>query len=280
MWRRFAHAARRVTAALIGLAIAVAGLVTVIATSPSSGAAPSTYAPDLTVALTHVGDFVTGGYGVWKMTVTNVSASPTDGTTVTVSDILPAEVATWIGGRGHDPDGWSGNLSDMVYSRSDVLGPGQSYPSILLILEIPASLTHPVTNTATVQGGGDQTPTNNTATDLWTFRGYLSRYTSDQSAWVDRVATFLGGVTREDAQRTGALFLAYLDGFIQAQHSTPPNFGSSWPWDGYHQTVITSQYSDDENALVLATAARFQSDVPTLQARGVLLIAYLMATSS
>ena len=78
-------------------------------------------------------------------------------------------------------------------------------------------------------------------------------------------------------QRTGGLFLAYLDGLIVGQHLTPPTFGSDWPWSASRTASVTTVYTPAEEALVTATASRFSTDVPTLQRRGVLLIAYLIA---
>jgi hypothetical protein len=53
----------------------------------------------------------------------------------------------------------------LTCTRSDVLGAGASYPPITLTVTVSASAVSPLVNIATVSGGSDTNPTNNTATD-------------------------------------------------------------------------------------------------------------------
>ena len=62
-------------------------------------------------------------------------------------------------------DGWTTDLVTLIATRTDVLGPGSSYPPLTLKVAVASSAPPSVTNTATVSGGGDLTPNDNTASD-------------------------------------------------------------------------------------------------------------------
>ncbi len=121
-------------------------------------------APDLAITKTHSGTFTRGQTGaVWTITVSNVGFGPTVGT-VTVVDTLPnvqnPPVPTALSGTG-----WTCTLATLTCTRADALPSGSSYPPISLTVNIPKNIRNNFTNTATVSGGGDVNPTNNTATD-------------------------------------------------------------------------------------------------------------------
>lgn len=117
--------------------------------------------PDLSVAKSHVGNFAQGQVGAaYTIAVSNGGGQPTAGT-VTLADTLPAGLtATAISGTG-----WSCTLGTLTCTRSDVLNPGASYAPVTLTVDVSASAPASVTNTATVAGGGDVNPANNTASD-------------------------------------------------------------------------------------------------------------------
>jgi fimbrial isopeptide formation D2 family protein/uncharacterized repeat protein (TIGR01451 family) len=121
-------------------------------------------APDPTITKTHTGTFTRGQQGAqWTITVSNVGFGPTVGT-VTVVDTLPnvnnPPVATAISGTG-----WTCTLATLTCTRADGLPSGSSYPPITLTVNIPVNIVNNFTNTATVSGGGDVNPNNNTAKD-------------------------------------------------------------------------------------------------------------------
>ena len=121
-------------------------------------------APDLAITKTHSGTFTRGQTGaVWTITVSNVGFGPTVGT-VSVVDTLPnvqnPPVPTDISGTG-----WTCTLATLTCTRADALASGSSYPVITLTVNIPKNIQNNFTNKATVSGGGDVNPTNNTATD-------------------------------------------------------------------------------------------------------------------
>jgi fimbrial isopeptide formation D2 family protein len=125
------------------------------------------FAPDLAITKTHSGTFNRGQTGAqYTITVSNVGFGPTVGT-VTVVDTLPnvsnTLVPTAISGTG-----WTCTLATLTCTRSDALASGSSYPAITLTVDIPKNIKNTFTNTATVSGGGDVNPNNNTATDTVT----------------------------------------------------------------------------------------------------------------
>ncbi|HVM96649.1 MAG TPA: hypothetical protein VMT89_09685, partial [Candidatus Acidoferrales bacterium] len=61
--------------------------------------------------------------------------------------------------------GWSCSLATLSCSRTDVLASGASYPAIMVGVSVASNAPASVVNTATVSGGGDNTPANNTASD-------------------------------------------------------------------------------------------------------------------
>ncbi|HEU4414231.1 MAG TPA: hypothetical protein VFT65_05560, partial [Candidatus Angelobacter sp.] len=121
-------------------------------------------APDLAITKTHTGTFTRGQTGDnYTITVSNVGFGPTVGT-VTVVDTLPnvthPPVPTAISGTG-----WTCTLATLTCTRADALPSGSGYPPITLTVNIPINIENNFTNTATVSGGGDVNPNDNTATD-------------------------------------------------------------------------------------------------------------------
>ena len=117
--------------------------------------------PDLAVGLSHAGSFTQGDTGVtYTITVANTGTAASSGS-VTVTDLLPAGLtATALAGSG-----WNVSLATLTCTRSDSLAAGGSYPAITLTVNVSANAASLVTNTATVAGGGDSNPANNTAND-------------------------------------------------------------------------------------------------------------------
>ncbi|MFB7620597.1 hypothetical protein [Kitasatospora sp. NPDC056181] len=119
----------------------------------------------LTIVKSHTDPFIAGEDGVYAITVGNLAAaSPTNGTTVTVHDLLPEGLrAERITGAG-----WNCILATLTCTRSDILPAGHSYPPITLNVDVSCHAREQVTNTATVTGGGDTTT--HTATDPTTIK--------------------------------------------------------------------------------------------------------------
>ena len=144
---------------------------------------------DLLIVKTHGGNFTQGQVGAqYSIAVTNVGGTPTDGSTVTVFDILPAGLtASAISGPG-----WVCNLPTTSCTRNDVLAPAASYPVITLTVNVSNVAPSPLVNTATVAGGGvdvnlanntfnDSTIINPGASDLTIAKSHVGNFTQGQT---------------------------------------------------------------------------------------------------
>src|SRR6266700_2963386 len=120
--------------------------------------------PDLTITKTHTGNFNQGQNSQsYTLTVSNASgANPTNGT-VTVTDPIP----TGLPLDNIFALNWSCSLNSgaVTCTRSDVLAGGSSYPTITVQVNVASDAPASAINTATVSGGGDVSPGNNTASD-------------------------------------------------------------------------------------------------------------------
>jgi hypothetical protein len=118
-------------------------------------------APDLTITKTHSGKFTKGLFGAtYTVTVSNVGFGPTVGTVTVVDNPPLLMVVTAMSGTG-----WSCNVPTRTCTRSDALPSGSSYPVITVVTNLGLNIANNFTNKATVSGGGDVNPTNNTASD-------------------------------------------------------------------------------------------------------------------
>lgn len=133
------------------------------AVDPTMITAPSSTV-DLGLAKSHSGNFRQGQNGAqYQLVVSNLGAVATAGA-VTVTEALPAGLtATAIAGTG-----WSCTLATLSCTRADALAAGASWPTITVTVAVAPNAPGVVTNVATVSGGGDTTPGNNTASDATT----------------------------------------------------------------------------------------------------------------
>ena len=129
-----------------------------------------TSVPDLSVGLTHAGNFAQGQAGAtYTITVQNVGGAATN-STVTVTDTLPADLtATSIAGTG-----WTCMQPAGPCTRTDALAAGASYPPIVLTVNVAANAAASVTTTAAVSGGGETNTSNDTASDTTVITGLLA----------------------------------------------------------------------------------------------------------
>lgn len=128
---------------------------------------------DLTAVKVHDGDFRQGDSGrTYTITVLNNGAGATTGT-VTVSDALPAGLrATAITGTG-----WQCTTAPLRCTRDDALPAGQSYPPVVVTVDVAADAPASVTNVATVSGGGETATANDTASDPTTVTAHATQDT-------------------------------------------------------------------------------------------------------
>jgi uncharacterized protein (TIGR03437 family) len=120
--------------------------------------------PDLSLTKTRTVDLVAGQPATYSIVVSNAAtAGPTtSAVAVAVADTLPSSLtATAASGPG-----WSCTAGATVScTRSDVLPPGASFPPITLTVQVAPDASGTIINSATVNGGGDQTPGNNSGAD-------------------------------------------------------------------------------------------------------------------
>ena len=117
--------------------------------------------PDLTVTLSHTGNFLSPQTGdTYTITVSN--SGPADTTAlITVNDSLPAGMtATDLSGLN-----WNCTLTPLQCTRGDTLFAGTSFEPITLTVNVANNAAGNVTNTVTVSGGGESNTANDTASD-------------------------------------------------------------------------------------------------------------------
>lgn len=117
--------------------------------------------PDLTIAMSHTGNFLSPQTGdTYTITVSNSGTADTSAL-ITVNDSLPAGMtATDISGTN-----WNCTLSPLQCTRGDTLFAGTSFESITVTVNVANNAAGNVTNTATVSGGGESNTANDTASD-------------------------------------------------------------------------------------------------------------------
>ena len=111
-------------------------------------------APSLTIDKSHTGNLVGGQPTTFTIAVANAGNSPTDGSTVTVTDPFPATSFSSIANA--EGDGWSCAVAGLTLtcSRSDALAANNGYPPILVDATVQDPAPATISNTATVSGGG------------------------------------------------------------------------------------------------------------------------------
>jgi uncharacterized repeat protein (TIGR01451 family) len=136
-----------------------------VSTSPGFSLT-NTGAPDLAIVKTHAVTFSQGQNGAtYSIAVTNVGNVASSGT-VTVTDTLPTGL-TLVSISGN---GWTCGPPNAanVCTRSDALTAGMPYAAITVTVNVAANAPASVMNMATVSGGGDVNPNNNSSTDTTT----------------------------------------------------------------------------------------------------------------
>lgn len=115
--------------------------------------------PDLVVSKTHPASFTRGQNGVYTLVVSNIGAGPTL-SAVNVADSIPAGLTiTSMTGTG-----WACTVAASC-GRADVLGPGGSYPPVMVAVSVAATSPLSVINSAVVSGGSELNVANDVASD-------------------------------------------------------------------------------------------------------------------
>jgi uncharacterized repeat protein (TIGR01451 family) len=123
-------------------------------TDVSPQVANTVSAPSLTIDKSHTGNLIGGQPTTFTIAVANAGNSPTDGSTVTVTDPFPATSFSSIANAGGE--GWNCSISGLTLTctRSDVLTANNGYPPILVDATVQDPAPATISNTATVSGGG------------------------------------------------------------------------------------------------------------------------------
>lgn len=123
-------------------------------------------APDLVVTSTPSGAYAaTGSSGSYAIFVSNGGSAATTGSTVTVTDTLPAGLTPLGSMNGTTVSGWSITVSGQTVTatRSDTLATGTGYPALTISFTVDGGASGSLTNTVSVSGGGDVSSGNDSA---------------------------------------------------------------------------------------------------------------------
>jgi uncharacterized repeat protein (TIGR01451 family) len=126
-------------------------------------------APSLTISKSHSGNFSEGETGAtYTITVTNISSAGTTNGQVDVTEVPPSTGLTVTNMAGN---GWSCTITNLTCSRTDALGPGASYPTITVTVNVATNAPATVTNEGAVSGGGSAPATASDPTTITTSSG-------------------------------------------------------------------------------------------------------------
>ncbi|MBN8866641.1 MAG: hypothetical protein J0H98_03715, partial [Solirubrobacterales bacterium] len=146
-----------------GLANAVNGLLGTPAPTGATDLRLETHAafpddnPALTMSVAPADKIVLGSGGAYEYTIKNESSQPTDGSTITVTDTLPAGL-TYVNADGSDPS-WSCSATgqDVTCENDGTYAAGASLPTLLVNVNTVGEDAYPsVINFAGVSGGGSE----------------------------------------------------------------------------------------------------------------------------
>ena len=123
--------------------------------------------PDVTIDKSHVGTFVRGQQGTFKLLVSNVGGRATSGT-VLINDTLPTGLAI-VSASGAN---WACSVDTTANSlhceRSDPLAVGTAYEPVSVVVNVLESAPATIVNTGVTGGGGETNTSNNSDDDTVT----------------------------------------------------------------------------------------------------------------
>jgi uncharacterized repeat protein (TIGR01451 family) len=124
----------------------------------------NTTSPVLSISKTHSGSFMQGQQNAtYQVTVSNAANAGVTSGTVTVTETVPSGLTlVSMGGNGWICPGTAANNC----THSDVLAPGQSYPSITVTVNVASNATSPQVNAVALSGGGSAAANANNSTTI------------------------------------------------------------------------------------------------------------------
>lgn len=175
-------------------------------TGGTATATVSVAVPDLTVTLSHTGNFLSPQTGAtYTITVSNSGGADTTAV-ITVNDNLPTGLtATDLSGPN-----WNCTVTPLQCTRGDTLFAGTSFEPITLTVNVANNAPASVTNTVTVSGGNETNTANDTASDPTQIDAALALAAQATSATVTSgsTATSTLNVTVNPAAGLGAITFA------------------------------------------------------------------------
>jgi hypothetical protein len=117
--------------------------------------------PDLTVALSHTGDFAQGQLGQTYTAIVSNSgtADKPAGSVVSLADTVPPGLVI----SSMSGSGWT--CATPTCTRSDVLPPGQSYPPVTIRVDVASDAASPRVNSVAVSTAASESNTGNNSDD-------------------------------------------------------------------------------------------------------------------
>jgi len=213
---------------------------------------------DLAIVKSHTMAFAAGRIGyLYEIAVTNVGTQSTNAMVTVVDQLPPCLQATSMTAT----TAWICDLPTLTCRTAQLLNPSQSYPTISVIVDTAANCPSLVTNVATVSGGGDASPANNTSSDptivLVKPTGLVARpsgTTSATIAWnpVPGATTYyvsrsIGGSGLGGIGTTNST--SYLDTTVNPnnvyRYSVRANNGTTFGPDSDPDSVLTTAFTDD-----------------------------------
>ena len=133
---------------------------------PTNVVTDTVTAPDLAIDKSHEGGLVAGEPATFFINVRNSGSLVTDGSPVTVTDTLPADAFGAVTDAGGS--GWACDVGGLAVTcrRSDPLAAGDSYPPVKVVATVADPVPPSIINVASVTGGGDSNPDNDTGSDV------------------------------------------------------------------------------------------------------------------
>ncbi len=156
------HGATIDNSADIAFRAATTGVASTVRTAPAT---TSVRVPDLVISKTHTPALAPGADSTYTIEVGNVGAGPSVGP-VTVTDTLDSGLT--LRAPGATGGGWACSTAGttITCTRSDPISSRIDYPPISIPITVDAAAQPgQLSNTATLTGGGDGNPDNNTVTD-------------------------------------------------------------------------------------------------------------------
>ena len=195
--------------------------------------------PDLAIEMTREDDYFLPGLvnRKYTVTVTNVGDGPTNGPVTVEADFPIGLTVGSITGTG-----WTCSPFTGACTRSDVLEPGESYPPITAMLSVDPDIAGSLNAVASVSGGGDANPYNNSTDDEVTVVPWpeIQLSVEGSESWATTASVDIDVI-----QPTHGLPLDNsLFAYTWTETPEPPDDAEWFPFDNGDTVVLEGQNGD------------------------------------